>query len=85
MPKSVSYLDNLKKELSQKNKAASKASEANYKARYGVMGIKDPAYGVAANKAADKNKKALGQLAGAILMGARYDDKTGKRISGKKK
>lgn len=85
MPKNTSYLDNLKKELSQKNKASNKASETNYKARYGVMGTQDPAYNVAANNAAGKDKKALGQLVGAVLMGARYDDKTGKRISGKNK
>jgi hypothetical protein len=84
MAKKISYLDNLKKELSQKKKASSVASETNYKSRYGVMGQKNPAYNDAANKAAVKNEKAGGQLVGAIFMGARYDDKTGKRISGKK-
>jgi len=80
MAKKISYLDNLKKEMSQKNKAESKLSEASYKARYGVMGIKDPAYGVAANKALEQRNKAGGQLVGAILQGRRYDDKTGKQI-----
>ena len=80
MAKKISYLDNLKKEMSQRSKASSILSEANYKARYGVMGRKDPAYGVAANNAAEKLKKAGGQLAGAILQGRRYDDKTGKQI-----
>jgi len=84
MAKKISYLDNLKKEMAQNNKARSVASEANYKSRYGVMGQKNPAYNDAANKAAVKSDKAGGQLAGAIFMGARYDDKTGKRISGKK-
>ena len=85
MAKNISYFDNLKKELTQKGKAGDKFSEAKYKANYGVMGVKDPAYGKAANKAAKSNDKAWGQLFGAVLMGARYDDKTGKRISPKKK
>jgi hypothetical protein len=85
MAKNMSYLDNLKKEISDKSKASDKLSAAKYKSTYGTMGIKNPADRVAASKAAKANDKALGQLFGAIFMGARYDDKTGKRISGKKK
>jgi hypothetical protein len=80
MAKKISYLDNLKKEILQRSNAGSKLSEAKYKATYGVMGRKDPAYGVAANKALEKRNKAGGQLIGAILQGRRYDDKTGKQI-----
>ena len=85
MAKNISYLDNLKKELSQRSQAGAKASEANYKARYGVAGQKSPAYGVAANKAASERDKAWGQLFGAVFQGRRYDDKTGKQIKAKKK
>lgn len=84
MAKKTSYLDNLKKEIQQKVKASGKLSEASYKSRYGVKGIKSDSYRQAATSAAKSNEKAFGQLAGAIFMGARYDDKTGKRISGKK-
>ena len=85
MAKKVSYLDNLKKELGQKSKASDTLSAAKYKSTYGTMGIKNPADRVAATRAAKANDSALGQLFGAVLMGARYDDKTGKRIPGKKK
>jgi hypothetical protein len=44
MAKKLSYLDNLKKEISQKGKAGDNLSRAKYKSTYGVMGIKDPAY-----------------------------------------
>jgi hypothetical protein len=80
MAKNISYLDNLKKELIQKGQAGSKFSEAKYKANYGVMGVKDPAYSKAANKAAKSNDKAWGQVFGALLQGRRYDDNTGKQI-----
>lgn len=85
MAKKMSYLDNLKKEISDRNKAADKFSRANYEARYGVQGIKQPGSQARASQASNSLRKATGQLAGAIFMGARYDDKTGKRISGKKK
>jgi hypothetical protein len=80
MAKKISYLDNLKKEMSQKSQASDVLSRANYKARYGTMGIKKPADQVAATKAANKNDKAFGQILGAVLQGRRYDDKTGKQI-----
>ena len=83
MAKKISYLDNLKKELGQKSKASDTLSAAKYKATYGVMGIKDPAYSKAATKAAKSNDKALGQLFGSVLQGRRYDDKTGKQIKAK--
>ena len=85
MAKKISYLDNLKKEMAQRSQAGAKASEANYKARYGVMGQQSPAYGPAANKASASNDKAWGQLFGAVFQGRRYDDKTGKQIKAKKK
>jgi len=85
MAKKISYLDNLKKEMSQKSQASDKLSRANYKARYGTMGIKNPADQVSATNAANKNDKAFGQLFGALLQGRRYDDKTGKQIKAKKK
>ena len=83
MAKKVSYLDNLKKELSQKSQASDRFSRANYKARYGTMGIKNPADQVSASAAARSNDKAWGQLFGAVLQGRRYDDKTGKQIKAK--
>jgi hypothetical protein len=85
MAKKISYLDNLKKELSQKSQASDKLSAAKYKATYGTMGIKNPADKVAATKAAKSNDNALGQLFGAVFQGRRYDDKTGKQVKAKKK
>jgi hypothetical protein len=85
MPKNTSYLDNLKKELADRAKASNKASKANYEARYGIQGIKQPGSQARASKTRAGLTKATGQLIGAVLMGARYDDKTGKRISGKNK
>jgi len=41
--------------------------------------------GTKVSQASSNLRKATGQLFGAVLMGARYDDKTGKRIPGKKK
>ena len=84
MAKNVSYFDNLKKELIQKGQAGSKLSEAKYKANYGVMGVKSPAYSKAANKAAKSNDKAFGQLFGALLQGRRYNDTTGKQVTASK-
>ena len=85
MAKKMSYLDNLQKELADRAKASDRFSKANYEARYGVQGIKQPGSQVRASRASSNLRKATGQLFGAVLMGARYDDKTGKRISGKKK
>lgn len=75
MAKKVSYLDNLKKELSDRSKASSEFSKANYEARYGVMGIKQPGSQARASQASKNLTKATGQLLGAVLQGRRYDDK----------
>jgi hypothetical protein len=79
MAKKLSYLDNLKKEISQKSKAGDNLSRAKYKSTYGVMGVKDPSYTKAASRAAVNNDKARGQLLGALI-GKQYNDKTGKGI-----
>jgi hypothetical protein len=79
MAKKLSYLDNLKKEISQKSKASDNLSRAKYKSTYGVMGVKDPAYNKAASRARVNNDKAFGQLIGAVF-GKQYKDKTGKGI-----
>jgi hypothetical protein len=80
MAKKISYLDNLKKELGDRSKASSKASQANYEARYGVMGVKQPGSQARASQTRRSLTKATGQLLGAVLQGRRYDDKTGKQI-----
>jgi hypothetical protein len=80
MAKKISYLDNLKKEMSDRSKASDKASKTNYEARYGVMGIKQPGSQARASSARSSLGKATGQLFGAVLQGRRYDDKTGKQI-----
>jgi hypothetical protein len=84
MKKKTSYVDNIKKELSDRSKASNKASKTNYEARYGVMGVKQPGSQARASKARKSLTKATGQLAGAVLQGRRYDDKTGKQIMAKK-
>lgn len=81
MAKKVSYLDNIKKEIADRSRAADRAAKANYEARYGVMGIKQPGAQERASKTAQTRRNATGQLVGAIVMGARYDEK-GRRISG---
>jgi hypothetical protein len=80
MAKKMSYLDNLKKEMSDRNKASDKFSRANYEARYGVQGIKQPGSQARASQTRRSLTKATGQLFGAVLQGRRYDDKTGKQI-----
>jgi hypothetical protein len=72
MPKKVSYLDNLQKELGQLRSAA----------RLGTNRAGKPT-GVKSSE--DAYKSALGQLGGAFLQGRRYDDKTAKQIKAKKK
>lgn len=81
MAKKISYLDNLKKELADRSRAADRAARASDEAKYGIMGIKQPGAQARATKTAQTRKNATGQLVGAILMGARYDEK-GRRISG---
>jgi hypothetical protein len=80
MKKNTSYLDNLKKEISDRSKASDKFGKANYEARYGVQGIKQPGSQARASQARKSLTKATGQLLGAVLQGRRYDDKTGKQI-----
>ncbi len=65
MPKKVSYLDNLQKELGQW-KAAVRATGA-------------PKTNKPTGKGESQYKQALGQLGGAII-GRQYSDKTAKRI-----
>ena len=81
MKKNTSYLDNLKKELGDRSRAAGRAAKASDEARYGIMGVKQPGAQYRASKAAQTRRNATGQLVGALLMGARYDEK-GRRISG---
>ena len=73
MPKS--YVSNVAKEVKQFGGAWLKTWQAS-----GEVG---PGTDARANMLKRKEDKAKGQLVGALLMGARYDDKTGKRISGK--
>ena len=80
MAKKISYLDNLKKEMSDRAKVSNRFSKANYEARYGVQGIKQPGSQARASQASRNLTKATGQLFGAVLQGRRYDDKTGKQI-----
>jgi hypothetical protein len=77
MAKKISYLDNLKKELGQTAKNASNGID-----KY-LNGNRPLPKGIKIGPS--NTKKEAGQLVGALLMGARYDDKTGKRISPKKK
>ena len=77
MAKNMSYLDNLKKELGQTAKTASNALD-----KY-LLGNRPVPKGI---KIGPSNiKKEAGQLAGALLKGRQYDDKTGKQIKAKKK
>ena len=85
MAKKMSYLDNLKKEIEDRAKASNKASKANYEARYGIQGIKQPGSQARASQTRAGLTRATGQLIGAVLQGRRYDDKTGKQIKSKKK
>ena len=77
MAKKISYLDNLKKEIGQSFRAYQATGEMSQKS--------GPGTDARANMLRRKEQKQFGQLFGAAVMGARYDDKTGKRISGKKK
>jgi hypothetical protein len=72
MPKKVSYLDNLQKELGQLRTAARAGTNRSGK----PTGVKS---------SEDAYKSALGQLGGALLQGRRYSDKTAKQIKAKKK
>ena len=77
MAKKMSYLDNLMKEVGQFRAAGRATREMSQKS--------GPGTDERANMLRRKEDKAFGQLFGAAVMGARYEDKTGKRIPGKKK
>jgi hypothetical protein len=89
MAKKSNYLDNLKKELSDYNKARGRASDVSYKATYFppnqvATGGKGREFYAGNTAKANKNEKsAFGQLAGALLQGRRYDKK-GTQIKSKK-
>jgi hypothetical protein len=70
MPKS--YVSNVAKEVKQFGGAWLKTWQAS-----GEVG---PGTDARANMLKRKEDKAKGQLVGALLMGARYDDKTGKQV-----
>jgi hypothetical protein len=75
MAKKVSYLDNIKKEIADRGRAADRAAKASYEARYGIEGIKQPGAQARASKTAQTRRNATGQLLGAVLQGRRYDEK----------
>ncbi len=77
MPKKISYLDNLMKEVGQAARAYRATSEMSQKP--------GPGTDERANMLRRKEDKAFGQLFGAALQGRRYNDKTGKQIKAKKK
>jgi hypothetical protein len=77
MAKKVSYLDNLKKELGQTAKNTSNALDKYLnKNRPLPKGMKIGPSNI---------KQEAGQLAGALLQGRRYSDKTAKQIKATKK
>ena len=82
----VSYLDNLKKELGQYNKARNASADNSYKATYyppnarAEKGLGREYYQKFQKAETKKEKSAFGQLAGALLQGRRYDSK-GKQIN----
>lgn len=75
MAKRVSYLDNLQKELGQTAKRSSNALDKF------LLGNRKTNIKIGSSNI----KEQVGQLAGAIVLGRRYDDKTGKQIKAKKK
>lgn len=77
MPKKMSYLDNLMKEVGQFRTAGRATREMSQKS--------GPGTDARANRLRRKEDKAFGQLFGAVVQGRRYDDKTGKQVKAKKK
>jgi hypothetical protein len=75
MPKKMSYLDNLQKELGQTAKRSSNALDKF------LLGNRKTNIKIGSSNI----KEQVGQLAGAVVLGRRYDDKTGKQIKAKKK
>ena len=75
MAKKMSYLDNLQKELGQTAKRTSNALD-----KY-LLGNRKTTIKIGPSNVKDQ----VGQFAGALLQGRRYEDKTGKQIKAKKK
>lgn len=75
MPKKMSYLDNLQKELGQTARRSSNALDKF------LLGNRKTNIKIGSSNV----KEQVGQLAGAVVLGRRYDDKTGKQIKAKKK
>lgn len=69
---SSSYLGNVGKEIKQRVEAYKATGEASLET--------GPGTDEKANRLRRKEDKAAGQLAGAIFLGRKYDDKTGKRV-----
>jgi len=81
MNRKMSYLENLMKEAKQTagraNNAVDKKLQSDYEAKYGrKIGNKIGSSAI---------KEQVGQFAGALIQGRRYDDKTGKQIKAKKR
>lgn len=81
LPKIGSYLGNIGKEVKQYGRAWSASVGANYDAKT-YPPDQRPALNAKADSLRAKSDSAFGQLAGAVLQGRRYNDKTGKQING---
>ena len=77
MPKKVSYLDNLQKELGQFGSAYKRTTQKSNEV--------GPGTDSEASRLRKKQDAQMGQLFGALFQGRRYNDKTGKQIKAKKK
>ena len=81
------YIKNVAKEAGQFGRAWGKTAGLSYDAKSyppasaGLGGPTRESKGIQANAASKAQDKAFGQLAGAVLQGRRYDDKTGKQIT----
>lgn len=80
------YLSNIGKEAKQYGKAWGKTVSLQNDARSYPPAAANPPIsreqkGIQATAASKAQDKAFGQLAGAVLQGRRYDDKTGKQIN----
>jgi hypothetical protein len=80
-PRKLSYLENLMREAKQTagraSNAVDKALQSDYEKKYNRK---------IGNKIGSSNvKEQVGQFVGALALGRRYDDKTGKQIKAKKK
>lgn len=80
-PRKLSYLENLMREAKQTagraSNAVDKALQSDYEKKYNRK---------IGNKIGSSDvKEQIGQFVGALALGRRYDDKTGKQIKAKKK